>query len=134
MKSPFLEKVRNVFRVKHYSIRTEKSYLYWIKYFILFHKKQHPAALGEKEIESFLTFLAVKKQVSPATQAQALNALLFLYKQVLKKDIQNVADFTRPKKKKKLPIVLTRDEIAALLSQLENEYWLMACLMYGSGF
>lgn len=131
--SPFLDRVSDVLRTRHYSIRTERSYLDWIKRFILFHNKQHPQKMGADEVVQFLTFLAVKRNVSPSTQNQALNALVFLYKQVLNQPIDELHGAVRAKKKKKLPTVLTNDEISRLLRQLDGVYWLAACLMYGSG-
>lgn len=131
--SPFLDHVSDVLRTRHYSIRTERSYLDWIKRFILFHNKQHPQNMGADEVVQFLTFLAVKRNVSPSTQNQALNALLFLYKQVLNQPIDELHGAVRAKKKKKLPTVLTHDEVSRLLRQLDGVYWLAACLMYGSG-
>ena len=131
--SPFLDHVSDVLRTRHYSIRTERSYLDWIKRFILFHNKQHPQKMGADEVVQFLTFLAVKRNVSPSTQNQALNALVFLYKHVLNQPIDELHGAVRAKKKKKLPTVLTNDEISRLLRQLNGVYWLAACLMYGSG-
>jgi len=130
--SPFLIRVRDAIRVRHYSIRTEKSYLDWVKRFILFHNKRHPEEMGEKEVTAFLTHLAVQGNVAAATQNQALNALNFLYKVVLEKPLENI-QAVRSTKQKKLPIVLTTDEIRQLLKQLNGHHWLAACLMYGSG-
>jgi integrase len=131
--SPFLDQVRRAIRVRHYSIRTEQSYLHWIKRFILFHDKRHPSTLGEAEVAQFLSFLANEGQVAAATQNLALNALVFLYKVVLERPLAEIAGVVRAKKPQRLPVVLTRSEVAALLKQLEGEYWLMASLMYGSG-
>ena len=133
---PLLEQIRIAVRLKHYSLRTEEAYIMWAKRYINFHNKKHPLQMGADDIVSFLTFLAIERHVSPATQGQALNALLFLYKQVLKKDIAPISDFVRPKKKKKLPIALTQAEVQTLLSALKEckgSYWLAACFMYGSG-
>lgn len=132
-KPKLLEQVRNAIRTKHYSIRTEEAYVNWIRKFILFHNKRHPAEMAEKEITEFLTYLAVKRNVAAATQNQALCAILFLYKEILKKDIGDLGDLTWAKKPKKLPVVLTRQEVKALFSQLNDNYWLMANLLYGSG-
>jgi len=131
--SPFLDQVRRAIRVRHYSIRTEQSYLHWIKRFILFHDKRHPSILGEVEVAQFLSFLANEGQVAAATQNLALNALVFLYKVVLERPLAEIAGVVRAKKPQRLPVVLNRSEVAALLKQLEGEYWLMASLMYGSG-
>jgi integrase len=111
------EQVRRATRVRHYSIRTEQSYLHWIKRFILFHDKQHSSILGEAEVAQFLSFLAK----------------VFLYKVVLERPLAEIASVVRAKKPQWLPVVLNRSEVAALLKQLEGEYWLMASLMYGSG-
>ncbi len=131
--SPFLESVRNAIRVRHYSIRTEEAYVDWTKRFIWFHQKRHPAEMGAKEVSEFLSHLAIQRKVAPATQAQALNALVFLYKAVLETPLPDNVQFTRPKRKKKLPVVLTQTEIGNLLKQLSGHHWLAACLMYGSG-
>jgi len=130
--SPFLNRVRDAIRVRHYSIRTEKSYLDWIKRYILFHNKRHPEEMGEKEVTAFLTNLAVQRNVAAATQNQALNALNFLYKIVLEKPLENI-QAVRSTKQKKLPVVLTTVEIRLLLKHLNGHHWLAACLMYGSG-
>jgi site-specific recombinase XerD len=109
------------------------SLLHWIKRFILFHDKQHPSTLGEAEVAQFLSFLTNEGQVAAATQNLALNALVFLYKVVLERPLAEIAGVVRAKKPQRLPVVLNRSEVAALLKQLEGEYWLMASLMYGSG-
>ncbi len=131
--SPFLDKVRAAIRVRHYSIRTEQAYVDWIRRFILFHGKRHPERMGEREVAEFLTYLAVKRNVAPSTQNQALNALSFLYKAVLGRSLETMHGVTRAKKPTRLPVVLTQDEVRALLSQLEGVHWLCACLLYGSG-
>lgn len=129
-----LDQVRDRLRVKHYSIRTETAYLGWIKRYILFHGKRHPADMGRPEAEAFLTSLAVERNVSAATQNQALSALLFLYKEVLGVELPWLDDVTRAKKPKRLPTVLTRDEMTALLDHLEDtEVKLIVRLLYGSG-
>jgi len=132
-KPKLLEQVRNAIRTKHYSIRTEQAYVQWIRRFILYHNKRHPRDMAEKEINEFLTYLAVKAKVAASTQNQALCAVLFMYKEVLKKDIGDLGELIWAKKPKKLPVVLTRHEVKALLSQLSGTYWLMATLLYGSG-
>jgi integron integrase len=121
-------------RVKHYSIKTEKAYTYWIKDYILFHNKKHPKDMGKNEIEYYLTHLAVKKNVSPTTQNQAFAALLFLYEQVLNislkdKNIQAL----RAKTKKRVPVVLTIDEVKMILHNLSGICKLVVSLMYGCG-
>ena len=128
-----LQQVRDVIRVKHYSIRTEQAYLNWIKKFIHFHNKQHPANLAENEITAFLNHLAVQKKVAASTQNQALSAILFLYKEVLSQEIGWLGNLQKAKKPERLPLVFTREEVRKVLLQLEGTYWLMASLLYGSG-
>jgi len=131
--SPFLEEVHTAIRLRHYSIRTEKCYVDWVKRYILFHSKRHPAEMGDEEVRQYLTHLAINRNVSPSTQNQALNALNFLYKVVLNKPLGKSIGFTYAKKKQKLPVVLTKEEVRTLLRELDGHYWLAACLMYGSG-
>ena len=128
-----LQQVRDVIRVKHYSIRTEQAYLNWIKKFIRFHNNQHPANLAENEITAFLNHLAVQKKVAASTQNQALSAILFLYKEVLSQEIGWLGNLQKAKKPERLPLVFTREEVRKVLLQLEGTYWLMASLLYGSG-
>ncbi len=128
-----LERVQNVARLKHYSIQTEKTYMKWIKRFILFHKKRHPASMGEREVSEFLTYLAVKGKVAASTQNQALCAILFLYKEVLKQELGWMENVERAKKRKRIPVVFTKEEARRILAQLEGTKWLMANLLYGSG-
>ncbi|MBU0567906.1 integron integrase [bacterium] len=132
-KPKLLDQVRNLIRVKHYSIRTEEAYVNWIRRFILFHNKRHPNEMGEPEVSQFLTHLAVKGKVSASTQNQALSAVLFLYREVLKKDIGWLDDVERAKRPTRLPVVFTREEATAILAHLEGSKWLMANLLYGSG-
>jgi integron integrase len=131
--SPFLEEVRQIMRVQHYAIRTELSYIDWIKRFILFHDKRHPSEMGEAEVAAFLTHLSVNRNVAPATQGQALNALVFLYRKVLNRPLDEMHGIVRSKKKSKIPVVLTQLEVATMLSKLEGVHWLAGCLLYGSG-
>jgi len=131
--SPFLKKVSDAIRVRHYSIRTEHAYLDWIKRFILFHGKRHPDKMAGNEVAEFLTHLAVTRNVAPSTQNQALNALNFLYKAVLDKPLGEIHGVVHAKKPTRLPIVLTQQEISSLLRNLEGVHWLSACLLYGSG-
>lgn len=131
--SPFLNSIREFMLVRRYSRRTIDSYLYWIKYFIVFNKKKHPREMGDNEVEAFLTHLAVQRNVAAATQGIALNALVFLYNKVLEKPLNQIGDFKRSSKQRKLPTVLTRDEVSALLSQLDGVHLLMASILYGSG-
>jgi integron integrase len=131
--SPFLEEVRQIMRVQHYAIRTEQSYTEWIKRFILFHDKRHPSEMGEAEVTAFLTHLSVNRNVAPATQGQALNALVFLYRKVLNRPLDEMHGIVRSKKKSKISVVLTQLEVATMLSKLEGVHWLAGCLLYGSG-
>ncbi|ADE14437.1 integron integrase [Nitrosococcus halophilus Nc 4] len=132
-KSPFLEQVRQAIRVRHFSIRTEQAYVAWIKRFILFHQRRHPLEMGEREVSEFLTYLACQKHVAASTQNQALNALVFLYREVLERPLGDLANVVRAKKPQRLPVVLSREEVSRLLGELEGEQWLMASLLYGSG-
>jgi integron integrase len=132
-KSPFLEQVRDAIRVRHYSVRTERSYLDWIVRYIRFHRNRHPKDMGEAQVAQFLTHLAVKSDVAANTQNQALNALNFLYRIVLERPLGNLQSLVRAKKPARLPVVLTPDEVSRILRKLDNVYWLAACLMYGSG-
>ena len=133
-KGRLLDQVREVIRFKHYSLRTEHAYIHWIKRFIFFHQKRHPREMGPAEIQSFLTHLAVHKNVAAATQNQALNALVFLYRAVLRVDAGDFSQFERAKRPAKLPVVLTREEVQRLLTALKpGTMSLMARLLYGSG-
>ncbi len=133
-KRKLLDIVRDKIRVKHYSIRTERNYIVWIKQYILFHNKTHPVDMGKKEIEEFLTFLAVKKNVAAGTQNQAFSALLFLYREVLGIDMsdQNIQAL-RAKERKRIPVVLTKDEVKRVIANLSGVYQLIVYLMYGCG-
>lgn len=128
-----LDRVRERIRLKHYSIRTEDAYVQWIKRFIIHHGKRHPAEMGAAEVEAFLTHLAVEGQVSASTQNQARSALLFLYKEVLGVELPWLDNVEQAKKPKRLPVVLTEEEVRALLSELSGVPWLVAVLLYGSG-
>ena len=129
-----LDQLRDSVRLKGYSIRTEKTYAQWVLRYILFHHKIHPKDLNETHVEAFLTHLAIAQNVAPATQNQALCALLFLYKYVLKQELNpTTINAVRAKKSKRLPTVLTKNEINRLLAQMSGKYQLMAKLMYGSG-
>ncbi len=131
--SPFLDQVRNTIRTRHYSIRTEKSYVGWIHRYILFHNKRHPKDLGEEHVAEFLTYLAVKRRISPSTQNQALNALVFLYKQVIGRPLGDILNVVRAKRPQRLPTVLSQDEVRRLVRQVDGPCWLPVCLLYGSG-
>lgn len=128
-----LDRVRDAIRVKHYSIRTEQAYVNWIRRFILFHDKRHPKDMGAAEIEEYLTYLAVERNVAASTQNQALSALLFLYQNVLKKDLDRPVDAVRAKKPKRLPTVLTREEAQQVLAAMSGTHQLIAKLLYGAG-
>jgi integron integrase len=128
-----LDQVSDVLRVKHYSYRTEQSYINWIKRFILFHHKRHPLELGEKEIYNYLTYLAQKAEVAASTQNQALNAIVFLYREVLHKELGDFSSFAQAKRPSRLPVVFTQQEVKQVLSFLEGDYRLMAGLLYGAG-
>ena len=130
--SPFLRSVADSIRLKHYSRATEKTYVAWVKRFILYHDKRHPGNMGAKEVTDFLSHLALQRNVSPSTQNQAFNALMYLYRHVLKTPIEDLSA-VRAKKKQKIPVVLTKDEIRDVLKELSGKNWLAACLMYGSG-
>lgn len=131
--SPFLQRVREAIRVRHLSIRTEEAYVHWIKRFILFNGKRHPADMGEAEVAAFLSHLAVAADVASSTQNQALNALVFLYGKVLEQPLGDCAGIVRAKRPQRLPVVLTPSEVAVILRQLKGTYWIIACLQYGSG-
>ncbi len=128
-----LEQVVDRLRVKHYSLRTEKSYVAWIKRFILFHGKRHPMEMGAPEVEAFLSHLAVDRSVSASTQNQAKSALLFLYKEVLRVELPWLDKVTQAKAPKRLPVVMTREEVQSVLARMEGTVWLIASLLYGSG-
>jgi integron integrase len=128
-----LDQVRQAIRARHYSYRTEKAYVHWIKRFIFFHNNRHPIEMAEAEIGRFLSALATDSKVSASTQNQALNALLFLYKEVLGKQIGFVDGVVRAKRPHRLPVVLTRQEVRSIVGCLEGSDWLMAMLLYGAG-
>lgn len=131
--SPFLNSIREFMMVRRYSRRTIDTYLHWIKYFIVFNNKKHPETMSSTEVVSFLTHLAVRRKVSPATQSIALNALVFLYSKFLQQPLGDIGEFQRSSRQRKLPTVLTRDEVTKLLSQLHGVDLLMASILYGSG-
>jgi integron integrase len=128
-----LDRVRDAMRRRHYSHRTEEAYVSWIRRFILFHGKRHPAQMGVDEITRFLTALAVQGKAASSTQNQALSALLFLYREVLGQEIPWLDGLVYAKRPRKLPVVLTRDEVRALLGHLHGVPRLMALLLYGAG-
>lgn len=128
-----LDQVRDKLRVKHYAIRTEQSYVDWIKRYIYFHDKTHPKDLGAQDVEAFLTHLAVVGKVAASTQNQAKSALLFLYREVLEIQLPWLDNVTQAKAPKKLPVVLTVAEVQAVLSRLSGSHLLIASLLYGGG-
>ena len=128
-----LDQVRHRIRLKHYSIRTEQAYVDWIRRYIHFHGKRHPAAMGASEIESFLTDLAVARHVAAATQNQARSALLFLYREILAIELPWLEGVEPAKASTRLPVVLTQKEVADVLARLEGTHRLIGALLYGSG-
>jgi integron integrase len=132
-KPKLLDQVREAIRVRHYSLRTEKAYVQWVKRFILFHNKRHPQYMGETEIGQFLSSLATDARVSASTQNQALNALLFLYREVIAQPVEYIDGVVRAKRSRRLPVVLTCQEVKAILSVLDGSEWLMGMLLYGAG-
>ena len=132
-----LDQVRERIRYLHYSLQTEKAYVYWVRFFVRWSGTQggmrHPRELGSAEVEAFLTMLANERQVSPATHRQALNALLFLYRQVLGMDLPWMQQIGRPPERKRIPVVLTQDEIQRVLSMMVGEEAVLARLLYGAG-
>ena len=129
-----MEQVRNKIRYKQYSLRTEQAYAGWIKRYIFFHNKRHPSEMGASEIESFLTYLAVKRKVSASTQNLALCAILFLYRDVLEIELPWLDDFSPAKRPQRLPVVLSREEVQTLLDNVEKPlYALILRLLYGTG-
>jgi integron integrase len=128
-----LEQLRDAIRRRHYSYRTEQSYVHWVRRYIFFHERRHPAEMGAGEVTSFLTHLARERSVAASTQNQALSALLFLYGDVLGRKLPWMDGIERAKRPVRVPVVLTEQEVRALLSQLEGTKWLMASLLYGAG-
>ena len=132
-RSPLLERMRQALRVRHYSIRTERSYLGWVRRFILFNDKRHPEKMGKREVEAFLTWLAVERRVSPSTQNQALQAILFLYRKVLDTELPWMEDVVRARYRRRIPVVLSRKEVEQLLVQVPGPLWLPVAMLYGAG-
>lgn len=128
-----LDQVRAEIRLRHFSYRTEQSYVHWIRRFILHHGKRHPREMGASEIGAFLTHLAVDRKVSASTQNQALNALIFLYRHVLKTEVGEIENLVRAKRLQRIPEVLSREEVRRVLDGMSGTYQLMARLLYGSG-
>ncbi|MBA8884485.1 integron integrase [Dokdonella fugitiva] len=128
-----MDEVRRRIRLKHYSLRTEQAYVGWIRRFILANGKRHPCHLGATEVEAFLSALATDGGVAAGTQNQALSAILFLYREVLRVDLPWLSNVVRAKRPRRLPVVLARDEVGRLLAVMEGRTWLMASLLYGTG-
>lgn len=128
-----MERVRNELRLRHYSLRTEETYCVWIRRYILFHGKRHPSECGKLEVEAFLTDLAVRRKVSASTQNIALSAILFLYRAVLATELPWLDDVVRARRPKRLPVVLSVDEVRQLIAQLSETVALMVTLLYGTG-
>jgi integron integrase len=128
-----LDQVRFLIRRKHMSRATEKAYVQWIRRYILFHEKRHPRDMGAAQVEAYLSHLAVNRNVSASTQNQALSALLFLYKQVLEVDLPWLDNIERATRPKRLPTVLSREEVSRMLAGLDGSLWLIGNLLYGSG-
>ena len=132
-KPRLLDRVRDHLRKLHYSFRTEQQYLFWIRRFILFHGKRHPSEMAARQVEDFLTHLAVDRKVSASTQNQALAAILFLYQKVLQVELPWLDGIVRAKQSRHLPVVLTPGEAKDILSHLQGEHWLIGSLLYGAG-
>jgi integron integrase len=128
-----LDQLRERLRLMHYSLRTEEAYVYWVKAFIRFHGLRHPAEMGGQEVEAFLTYLASERSVAPSTHSQALSALLFFYGKVLEQDLPWLKEIGHPRQHRRLPAVLSVDEVRRVLQGLEGEHQLLARLLYGTG-
>ena len=128
-----LDRLRDACRVRHYSIRTEDAYHDWCKRFILFHNKRHPLEMSTPEINAFLTHLAVERKVAASTQNQAFSAILFLYQKVLDIDPGRIEGVIRAHRPKRLPVVLSKEEVKSVLAQLDGTYRWIGLLLYGSG-
>jgi len=132
-KPRLLDQVRLSIRRKHYSHRTEQSYIYWVRYYIRFHQMRHPIEMRETEVKHFLNHLANSRKVSASTQNQALCAILYLYREVLESPLELVKGVDRARRTKNLPVVLSRSEVRSILQNLDGVYWLLASLLYGTG-
>lgn len=128
-----MEQMQEALRSRHYSTRTERAYCLWAERYIRFHKMRHPAEMSEPEINAFLTHLAIDRKVSASTQTQALSAVLFLYRFVIEHEIGDLGGVIRARQSKRLPVVMTRDEVRAVLAEMNGDTWLMASLLYGAG-
>ena len=132
-KSLLLDRIRDKIRLKHYGIRTETAYVDWVRRFVVFHNRRHPRDLGPEHVEAFLSYLAVQRNVAASTQNQAKSALLFLYKEVLGSELPWLDNVENAKRPQRLPVVLTRTEVDAVLSRMHGTNGLIARLLYGSG-
>lgn len=132
-KPRLLDRVREAIRTRHYSRRTEEAYIGWIRRFVLFHDRRHPADMGKAEIEGFLSHLAIQGMVSASTQNQALSALLFLYREVLNHEVGWLDNLVRARRPRRYPVVLTRQEVQKGLTHINGSKWIMAVLLYGAG-
>jgi integron integrase len=132
-KTKLLDQMREVLRLKHMSFRTEEAYVSWVRRFILFHDKRHPKDMGAEEIRAFLIHLAVRDKVAASTQNSALNALVFLYRHVLKQPFPDLGEVERAKRPRRVPTVFTMEEVTTVLAQLTGVHRLMASLLYGAG-
>ena len=128
-----LDRVRQKIRYLHYSIKTEEAYILWIRRYILFHGKRHPKEMGEVELSSFLNYLVNKENVSASTQNQALTAIIFLYKQVLNIELGELPEFQYARKPRRLPVVLTQEEVKSVFEHLREPHKTIVGLLYGSG-
>jgi integron integrase len=133
MGKKILDILHDKMRLKHYSLRTEKAYKSWIIRYIRFHGMKNPSDMGERDVEAFLTDLAVNKNVSKSTQNQAMNALVYLYKEILERPLEHTVNAVRAPRKEKLPVVMTKDEVIKVLSFIHGKHQLIAQLLYGSG-
>jgi integrase len=133
MAMKLMDSIRTAIRTRHFSPRTEEAYTAWVRRFLAFHRMKHPAEMGEPEICAFVGWLAVERKVAASTQNQALAALLFLYRDVLNRSIEGIENIIRAKRPERLPIVLTREEVRAVLENMSGTAHLVARLLYGSG-
>jgi integron integrase len=124
---------RDMMRTRHFALRSEQAYLHWMRRYVMFHDRRHPRTLGAEHVEAFLTHLAVNSKVAASTQNQALQALLFLYRHVLGIDLPWLENVTRANRPRRLPVVLSSDEVRILLAQMDGVTWLVANFLYGSG-
>jgi site-specific recombinase XerD len=127
------DRLRIALRARHYSLRTEEAYVGWVTRYVPFHGKRPPEEMGEAEINSFLSYLAARQHVAASTQTQALSALLFLYREVLKRSVESLGDVVRARRPEHLPVVLTKGEVKAVLARLDGAPRLVATLLYGTG-